>query len=198
MRLLSGNTLYLAILSLDSLMTSSQVSLSLWVAWHLVENIFVYQKTNIYTFTVKDEVSYLWKQFLSWGQYDLALKFAKRPDQRELVCSLFWVFWLGRSTRHKSMFFGGRRSMMRPRLQWPISIDLSKTSCLIWFIPEVTKQCVLTWRLSCPVSIDFWALLMTIALEYAQATQKTMLATWLLELYLKQLDDLDYKTTPGK
>ena len=127
--------------------------------------VWVYSDREVYSVAITDEDRDIWRLYLEKGQFDRALTMCKNAAQRDrvLTAQAQHHFDAGRYDVSASCFAQTRRPFEEVALRF---LAINERSALLRFLG--TK-------------------LRSMAGSVSEATQATMIATWMTELYLDQL-----------
>ncbi|CAO3584041.1 unnamed protein product [Absidia cylindrospora] len=128
---------------------------------------WVYTSLSMYELVIKNEERDVWKLYLDKKQYNMALQYCKDPAQKDKVF-----------TAQAKDYFGQRRFQMSAKFFAESTVPFEEVS--LKFI-EQDEMDALRVYLGNKLG----------RLQKKDRSQKTMLATWLVEIYLSKLDELD-------
>ncbi|KAI8078651.1 Pep3/Vps18/deep orange family-domain-containing protein [Halteromyces radiatus] len=131
------------------------------------KTFWVYTSLSMYELVIKNEERDVWKLYLEKKQYNMALQYCKDPAQKDKVY-----------TAQAKDYFGQRRFQMSAKFFAESTVPFEEVS--LKFI-EQDEMDALRIYLGSKLA----------RLQKKDRSQKTMLATWLVEIYLSKLDELD-------
>jgi hypothetical protein len=129
---------------------------------------WIYTDANIFEVVVKDEDRNVWKVYLERGLHEAALKHVKTAPQRDLVLS----------AQGDSFFKEGRH--------------IQAAQCYSQSFTRTFEQVVLKFLdANAKDALRYYLVVRLERLRKSDVTQRTLLATWLVEIYLSKLDQLE-------
>ncbi|GJJ08739.1 hypothetical protein Clacol_002958 [Clathrus columnatus] len=134
---------------------------------HIRKTYWIYTDSSLWELVITGEDRDLWKVYLEKGQPDIALTYAKTPNQRDHVLArqADAHFEAGRYIKSAQCYAQSSKSFEEVTLRF---IDAGERDAL---------RCYLVSRLERTRKTDL--------------TQRMMLATWLVEIYLSKCNQLD-------
>lgn len=131
------------------------------------KTFWVYTTLAMYELTINNEERDVWKLYLEKKRYNSALRYCKDPAQKDKVF-----------TAQAKDYFGQRRFKMSAEIFADSTVPFEEVTLMFVEKGEVDALRVyLSSKLS--------------RLRKNDQTQKTMLATWLVEIYLSKLNELE-------
>ncbi|KAI9279805.1 Pep3/Vps18/deep orange family-domain-containing protein [Sporodiniella umbellata] len=131
------------------------------------KTFWIYTTLAMYELTINNEEKDVWKLYLEKKKYNSALRYCKDPGQKDKVF-----------TAQARDYFGQRRYKMSAEIFANSTVPFEEVALMFIEKDEVDALRVyLNNKLT--------------RLRKNEQTQKTMVATWLVELYLSKLSDLE-------
>ncbi|ORX53539.1 hypothetical protein DM01DRAFT_1046133 [Hesseltinella vesiculosa] len=131
------------------------------------KTFWVYTSQSIYELVINNEERDVWKMYLEKSQYNMALQYCKDPAQKDKVY-----------TAQAKDYFEQKRYQMSAQFFAESTMPFEHVT--LQFIEQDEMDAL---RVYLSHKLD--------RLQKKDRSQKTMLATWLVELYLSKLDSLD-------
>jgi hypothetical protein len=129
---------------------------------------WVYTDASIFELVVKDEDRDVWRVYLERGSHDTALRYAKTPAQRDMVLS----------SQGDRFFAEGR--------------FIQAAQCYAQTYARTFEEIVLRFLDAAENDALRYYLVMRLErLRKTDVTQRIMLATWLVEIYLSKINELE-------
>ncbi|OAD75205.1 hypothetical protein PHYBLDRAFT_186318 [Phycomyces blakesleeanus NRRL 1555(-)] len=131
------------------------------------KTFWIYTTVNMYELVIKNEERDVWKLYLEKKQYDTALQYCKDSAQKDKVF-----------TAQARDYFGQRRFQMSAKYFAESTVPFEEV--VLKFVEKEERDALrvyLTSKLN--------------RLRKNDRTQKTIVATWLVELYLSKLNELE-------
>lgn len=134
---------------------------------------FAYNNRHIFEIHVTDEDKNVWEMYLKKNQYDLAEQYCKTEAQRDQVWSAQGDYYFSQRQFELAAQFYGKTTKPFEEITLKF-IEEKEYGALRKFVKEKLKK-----------------------LPAKEKMQKTILSTWLTEMYLNRLNELDAKDSKG-
>ncbi|KAL1931607.1 hypothetical protein VTP01DRAFT_9750 [Rhizomucor pusillus] len=131
------------------------------------KTFWIFTNQSIYELVIKNEERDVWKLYLEKGQYDTALQYCKDPAQKDKVY-----------TARARDYFDQRRYQMSAKYFAESTVPFEEVS--LKFVEKDERDALRVYLIS---KLERF--------RKKDLTQKTIVATWLTELYLSKLNDLE-------
>ncbi|KAI9491455.1 Pep3/Vps18/deep orange family-domain-containing protein [Zychaea mexicana] len=131
------------------------------------KTFWIYTTFSIYELGVENEERDVWKLYLEKTQYDMALQYCKDPAQKDKVY-----------TAQAKDYFGQRRYQMSAKYFAESAVAFEEVT--LKFVEKNERDAL---RIYLVKKLERF--------RKKDRTQKTILATWLVEIYLSKLNDLE-------
>ncbi|KAI7872143.1 Pep3/Vps18/deep orange family-domain-containing protein [Spinellus fusiger] len=131
------------------------------------KTFWIYTSVNMYELVIKNEERDVWKLYLEKKQYDTALQYCKDSAQKDKVY-----------TAQAKDYFGQRRYQMSAKYFAESTVPFEEV--VLKFVDKDEKDALRVYLTS---KLD--------RLRKNDRTQKTIVATWLVEIYLSKLNELE-------
>ncbi|KAI7860888.1 Pep3/Vps18/deep orange family-domain-containing protein [Circinella umbellata] len=128
---------------------------------------WIYTTFSIYELSVENEERDVWKLYLEKSQYDMALQYCKDPAQKDKVY-----------TAQAKDYFSQRRYQMSAKYFAESAVPFEEVT--LKFVEKSERDAL---RIYLVKKLERF--------RKKDRTQKTILATWLVEIYLSKLNDLE-------
>ncbi|KAI7880339.1 hypothetical protein K492DRAFT_76552 [Lichtheimia hyalospora FSU 10163] len=128
---------------------------------------WIYTTQTIYELSIDNEERDVWKLYLEKGQYDTALQYCKDPGQKDKVY-----------TAQARDYFSLRRYQMSARYFAESTVPFEEVA--LKFVEKNERDALRTYLNN---KLERF--------RKKDRTQKTILATWLVELYLSKMNELE-------
>ncbi|KAI8456761.1 Pep3/Vps18/deep orange family-domain-containing protein [Phakopsora pachyrhizi] len=132
---------------------------------------WVYSSDSIFEMVVKDEARDVWKIYLSRQAFDMALRFAKNPEDRDKVL-------IGQADSYL------QQRKFIPAAQIYAQCSKSFEEVVLGFIDKGERD-----------ALRYYLISRLERLRRQDLTQRMMLATWLTEIYLAKINSLEDMAT---
>ncbi|CAO1622916.1 unnamed protein product [Sympodiomycopsis kandeliae] len=132
------------------------------------QTYWIYTDASIFELVVKDEDRDVWKVYLERGAHDSALKHVRNSNQRDVVLSA-----------KGDRFFKETRYIQAAQ-SYAQSFTRTFEEVVLRFLDVDARD-----------ALRYYLVARLERLRKVDTTQRTMLATWLVEIYLSKLDELE-------
>lgn len=130
---------------------------------------FAYNSRNIFEIHIKDEDKNVWEMYLQKNQFELAIKYCKTDSQKDQVWSVQGDYYFSQKQYELAAQFYGETSKPFEEITLKF-IQAKEYSALMKFLKEKLRKFPLKNKM-----------------------QRTIIATWLTEMYLNRLNELELK-----
>lgn len=132
------------------------------------QTYWIYTDASIFELVIKDEDRDVWKVYLDRGAHEQALSHVKNPSQRDIVLS----------AQGDRFFKEGRH--IQAAQSYAQSFTRTFEEVVLRFLDVDARD-----------ALRYYLITRLERLKKSAAMQRTMLATWLVEIYLSELDELE-------
>lgn len=129
---------------------------------------WLYTDSSIFELVVQDEDQDIWKVYLQRGSHDSAMKYVRNSAQRDIVLCA-----------QGDKFFGERRYIEAAQ-SYAQSYTRTFEEVVLRLLDAKAQD-----------ALRYYLVIRLERLKKTDTTQKTMLSTWLVEIYLSKLDQLE-------
>ncbi|CAB4425152.1 unnamed protein product [Rhizophagus irregularis] len=134
---------------------------------HVKNTFWIYTDSSIFELIVSKEDRDVWKLYLEKQQFDTALQFCKNPAQRDKVL-----------TTQAEHYFSQKRYLLSASYYAESTVPFEEVA--LKFVERDERDALKKYLLN---KLD--------KLRRQDKTQKTMIATWLVEIYLSKINTLE-------